>query len=110
KDEFLERAEATFSLDATQGRIGYELSKFFSALEDLEGSPSSIPLRSGVIQQGQILADSIRSTYGVIAGLQREADSRLVVLVSEVNRITEGIAALNSQIVAGENGSQENLT
>ncbi|MCC6933918.1 MAG: flagellar hook-associated protein FlgK [Deltaproteobacteria bacterium] len=110
KDEFLERAEATFSLDAQDGRIGYELSKFFSALEDLQASPSSIPLRSGLIQQGQILTDTIRSAYQVIAGLQREADTRMQVLVGEVNRICSDIAGLNSQIVAGEKTLQQNLT
>lgn len=110
KEEYLARAEGPFSLDQLEGRVGYELSQFFSALEDLQANPSSIPLRSGVIQQGQVLADTLKSAYTIVADLQRESDDRLNVLVGEVNRLTGEIAGLNSQIAAAEVGLQENLT
>lgn len=110
RDELLSRAEQPFQLDGSPGTIGYELSNFFSALEDLSINPSQIPLRSQVITQGQSLTNSINNAYNLTASIQREADSRLQYLVTEVNRVSEEIAGLNEQIIASEVGVQQNLT
>ncbi len=109
KAEFLNRAQAPFSLDQTVGRIGFQLSEFFSSLEDLEVDPANIPLRGNVIDKGAALTQSIQSTYSTIANLQREADNRMGVLVTEVNQITEQIAELNGLITPVANGEQENI-
>lgn len=110
REEFLKRAEGPFSVDQESGRVGYEMSRFFSTIEDLQENPSSIPLRSAVIQQGQTLVNSIRYTYSVVSDLQREADRRIDSLVTDVNRLTDEVANLNAQIQAGEVGNQQNLT
>ncbi len=110
RKEFLSRAEGMFSVDSEKGRIGHELSEFFSTLEDLQADPSSIPLRSALIQQGESLTTSIKNTYTLLSDLQRESDRRLDVLVKDVNRLTGEIAELNSQIAESERGLQDNLT
>jgi flagellar hook-associated protein 1 FlgK len=110
KSEFLARAQAPFQLDGEAGRIGYELNEFFSSLEDLAANPGDIPLRTQVIQKGADLSATINSSYTAISTLQREADDRIKILVTDVNRITESIAALNDEISNSEIGVQEALT
>lgn len=110
KNELLSRAEQPFSLDNPEGKIGTQLARFFSALEDLSTSPSDIPLRTRVIDEGRALTASINSTFSSLSTLQREADSRVGVLVSDVNRISGQIRDLNEQIGDTESDVQENLT
>jgi flagellar hook-associated protein 1 FlgK len=109
RNEILARAETAFPLTGGAGTIGYELSEFFSSLEDLAANPSQIPLRTQVISQGNALTNAISSTYNTLAGLQREADNRIEFLVADVNRLSAEIATLNGQITASEIGDQQNL-
>ena len=90
--------------------IGYQLNDFFGALQDLQGSPADIPLRTQVLQKGQDLVNSINQTYNATAQLQREADDRVKLVVTDVNRISQSIAQLNSEISKSEDGDQEALT
>ncbi|MDR2338138.1 MAG: flagellar hook-associated protein FlgK [Deltaproteobacteria bacterium] len=110
QSDYLQRAEALFSLDSTNGRIGTELAKFFSALEDLQSDPSSLSYRLGVLNQGQTLTSTISSTYNNLAELQREANDRMEGVVGDINRITAGIATLNEQISKYEATGQEALS
>lgn len=109
RSDLLTRAESSFALDGGPGTIGYELTNFFSSLSTLATNPSSVTLRSDVISKGQSLTDAINGSYNQVAGLQREADNRLGSLVGQVNTLTATVADLNSQILATENGDQENL-
>ena len=111
RQEFLQRAESPFSLDNEPGRIGYQMTAFFSALEDLRTNPADIPLRTQVIEKGEELTNSIVQTYQQIASLQREADDRIGVLLNDVNRMSSDIAAINFQILDAEGGrNQEALS
>lgn len=110
RGEFLSRAESVFSLDQTVGRIGYQLTEFFGSLEDLASNPGNIPLRSNVIDKGEALTESIQNTYNHIAELQREADSRVSIMVDEVNQLTAQIAELNGLLTQSDSSAQENLT
>jgi len=110
RDEFLNRAESLFALDGSADSIGSRLSSFFSSLEDLAMNPSSIPLRSQVIEDGKSLVQSINSTFQALAQLQREADSRLESMVSSINGLSAQIADLNAQLFSSETSGQENLT
>lgn len=109
KSEFLSRAESAFSLEGGPGTINFQLNAFFSSLEDLQANPSDIPLRTQVLQKGSDLAFTINQTYDSISRLQREADDRIPVIVSEVNRLTNGIAVLNEQISRSEASNQQAL-
>lgn len=110
RNEILKRAESPFSLDSTAGHIGTDLSNFFSSLQDLAANPSSVPLRTSVIQSGQTLAQSIKNGFDQVASLQRETDDRISTEIDDVNRLTSQIADLNSQIAGSENGNGEALT
>lgn len=106
----LARAEEPFALDSTGGKIGSQLSEFFSALDDLSLNPSDQALRNKVIQQGQSLTQSVNSAYNSLAQLQREADDRIRGVLSDVNTTTAAIADINRQIPTSEANGQQNLT
>lgn len=110
RQEFLSRAEQIFSLASSDSGIGFELSRFFSSLEDVAANPSDIALRAQVIEHGESLGLTINNSYDQLATLQREADTRLASMVDSVNELTSQIAELNRQIAKGETSTQENLT
>jgi flagellar hook-associated protein 1 FlgK len=105
----LERAEDPFSVDRTLRSIGYEMGQYFSAFSAAQLDPTNAALRSQIITAGNNLAQSIRMTYETLAGLQREADTRIRLAVEEVNSLTTRIAELNVEIQASETGAQQNL-
>ena len=110
RKDILERAEASFSVEGDTWQIGTRISSFFSALEDLAAEPTSIPLRNQVIHEGNLLCQSINTTFDSIATLQRESDQRIEALITEVNGYAEEVADLNGQIASTEYGDQEALT
>lgn len=108
--DILGRAEDVFSLENGPGHIGFELTQFFSSLQDLASNPSDIALRNQVLQNGDSLVKSINAAYNHVATLQREADNRVIGLVGDVNRLSAQIAQLNGEISTTEVADQENLT
>ena len=110
RQEFLSRAEQIFSLASSDSGVGFELSRFFSSLEDVAANPSDIALRSQVIEHGESLALTINATYDQLATLQRESDTRLHSMVDNLNQLTGQIAEINGEIAKGETSDQQNLT
>ena len=110
REQYLSRAEQPFALENAPGHIDYEMTQFFSALSDLANSPSDLPLRTQVLQKGESLVNAIRDTYNQVASLQRETDTRVYDVVSEVNTLSTQIADINLQIRSGETADQENLS
>lgn len=110
KSEFLERAEAPFNLEVNPVRINFQLNAFFSSLQDLQANPADISLRTQVLQSGNNLGVLINETYNSLAKLQREADDRIGVVISDVNRLTSSIAEINGQISRSESSDQQALT
>lgn len=107
KVDYLSRLENLFALDGSQPTIGGSLEAFFTSINQLSGNPSSIELRSNVIQRGTDLVNIIKDTYKSIADLQTELDQRLTNEVNTVNSLTSQIADLNKQVSFREAGGQE---
>lgn len=104
KDDLLSRIEDVFDLTGDTQTVGSALTDFFSSLNDLTLNPSSIELRSNVIQRAQDLVSSIQTAYSTMSELQQEVDDRLTVEVDAINNITSQIAQLNQGISQRENG------
>jgi len=84
------------------GGLQGAMAKFFGAFRDLEANPQSVPLRSVVMQAGEVLASSFRSTRTRIEDIQRATDGQLRTNVDKVNSIAEKIADLNGKIKIAE--------
>jgi flagellar hook-associated protein 1 FlgK len=102
QNDFLGRIQGLFSLREDSNTISTALTAFFSAVNDLTADPSSIELRSNVIERGRDLCDSIRNTYQGLADLQTEADLRLGAEVQTVNSLAAQIATLNTEVAKKE--------
>lgn len=102
RQDYLSKVDALFSLSGDQTTIGSAFTNFFSALNDLALNPSSIELRSNVLQKGQELTTSINQTYNSIAGIQTELDTRLSTEIQTVNSLTAQIAELNTRVTRKE--------
>ncbi|NBW39567.1 flagellar hook-associated protein FlgK [bacterium] len=100
--DFMARIQPIFSLTEDVNSIGPAMTKFFSSLEDLSVNPSSMELRSEVLERAQDVVTSIRSAYGTVSALQAEAEERLTAEIESVNSLTASIAELNGFISVQE--------
>ncbi|MCB0353432.1 MAG: flagellar hook-associated protein FlgK [Bdellovibrionales bacterium] len=104
QNSFLQRTESLFSLTGEGDTIGSAFTEFVSSLDNLTLNPSSIELRSDVLERAQDLVNSISTTYNNLAELQSEAQDRLDAEVGVVNTLTSQIAQLNG-VIAGREAS-----
>lgn len=105
QEELLNRIDKIFDLTSSGETIGKAFTNFFSAINDLKVQPSSIELRSAVLNQAQTLVSLISDTFSTIAEVQDEADGRLDGEVAQVNGMLDEIAKLNGVIVSKESAS-----
>jgi len=105
ENQFLDRIQNLFTLSPDNQTIGSTLTGFFNSLNDLSNNPSSIELRSNLVQKTQDLVNTLKNTYNKLGSLQDEIDQRLTAEFGTVNTITERIAGLNNKIAQKEIGS-----
>jgi flagellar hook-associated protein 1 FlgK len=74
------------------------LSALFNSLTQLATNPSSASFRQGVITAGQNLSSAFQQTSANLQALQANTDLSVVQGVTQVNQLTQKIAALNVQI------------
>ena len=98
KNDYLSRIQGLFNLSGDQTNIGSALTAFFSAINEVSLNPSSLELRSNLVDRGQDLVGSINTTYNTIANVQSELNQRLDIEVQTVNSLTGQIASLNGRI------------
>jgi flagellar hook-associated protein 1 len=98
EEDFYSRVESLFALNENGITIGSALTEFKTALNDLAAQPASIELRTNVIERGEDLVNAIKLSYNTVAGLQTEADDRVVSDVDTVNTLATQIAKLNGEI------------
>lgn len=93
--------------DADAG-MNASLQRFFNAVQDVADTPSDPAAREVLLSEGQQLSGQFNDLSGWIESLRSHVNSDLSAGVSEVNRITSSIAALNEKIVVeqGRAGGQ----
>jgi flagellar hook-associated protein 1 len=99
----LQNVEGVFSSETATGTtanggISSSLSGFFTAVTSLEGNPSDISLRQGVLSAATSLADSLSGAVDALEQQQASLDAESQSVVTQVNALTHSIAGLNSQI------------
>lgn len=104
--DFMARIQPIFSLTEEVNAVGPAMTQFFSSLEDLSVNPSSMELRSEVLERAQDVVTSIRAAYETVAALQSEAEERLTAEIDSVNSLTASIAELNGYIAVQESTGQ----
>ena len=76
------------------------LARFFGAVEDLAGDPSSMAARRVVLGEARTLAARVRDLDARLAELESQVNRRLETTVAEINTIAQSIARLNTEIIA----------
>jgi flagellar hook-associated protein 1 FlgK len=102
RNEYLGRVENVFSLTGPTMTVGSTLNDFFSAVNQLGVDPSNLDLRLNVMQKGEDLVSTIRTTFQELANAQNELDQRVGMEVGSINSITKEVAYLNSVIAQRE--------
>ena len=105
QDLILGRLEQVLNeLDGTG--IDAAISAFFDAAQSLVNDPEDLTARTILISAGETLASTFRERDQELLGIQEDLNSRVENAVLEINRLTMGIAELNSQVVVAESGSE----
>lgn len=101
----LDQMQALFSGATSAGTdtsaasgIGSDLSNFFDALSQLEGSPSDDALRERVLSTAGTVAADFNSSAAQLNSQQQSLDEQSVNIVGQANTLLTSIAQLNTQI------------
>lgn len=100
---YISRIEMIINDDASG--LSKAITDFFNSWQELSLNPLSVTQREGVRISGKNLCGVIRGIYTGLIKLQHELNEKLMVEISEVNRITSEIADLNRRIFEGASGN-----
>jgi flagellar hook-associated protein 1 FlgK len=78
--------------------IGPALSEFFSALEAVSNSPTTLPERELALSTGETLAQRFAYFDDRLSSFQDDLNIKIDAAVKDVNQFAEAIASLNDQI------------
>jgi flagellar hook-associated protein 1 FlgK len=102
----LQQIQPTFTTSTED--IGTEMSALFTSLSSLSTNPTSSAERQGVLTAGSDLVAAFNSASSVLTTQQAALNSPVDQDVSQINQLTQQIAALNPQIAeltaSGQNG------
>jgi flagellar hook-associated protein 1 FlgK len=98
----LHPVQEIFNDTGREGGIQSALNNFFGAFRDLEASPGSQPIRSLVLDKGNVLAGAFRATRNQLSRIRSDADRSLRATVEEANSLAAKVADLNARIGQAE--------
>ncbi|NLS45020.1 MAG: flagellar hook-associated protein FlgK [Firmicutes bacterium] len=79
--------------------LGEDLTRFFLAWDSLSSRPEGTPLRAALVEESRTLASHLNSITRSLRGLSSDTDIEIMSKISEINSLTEEIAAQNYEIV-----------
>jgi flagellar hook-associated protein 1 FlgK len=102
----LQQIQPTFTTSTED--IGTQMSALFASLSSLSTNPTSSAERQGVLTAGSNLATAFNTASSVLTTQQSALDIPVTQDVSQINQLTQQIAALNPKIAeltaAGQDG------
>jgi len=97
----LSRLEA-LSNEAGDAGLGYEITAFFGAWQDVSNNPESSAVRQVLKETANNLVNRLQTLMNDLAQVKRDQDTYLAGAVSDANATCRRIAELNHQIAADE--------
>jgi flagellar hook-associated protein 1 len=104
----LQQIEPAFT-SSTQD-IGTQMSALFSSLSSLSTDPTSSTDREAVLTSGQNLATAFNSTSSALTTQQSDLNPQVAQDVTQINALTQQIAALNPQLTELKANGQDGGT
>jgi flagellar hook-associated protein 1 len=102
-DDLYSQIESVFG-ELSDTDLSSKLSDFSGSIQDVLNQPANTSLRRLVIERAKSLATDIRGINTKLVGLQDTLNQGVRESATEINRLTEGIAKLNTRIVEIEGG------
>ncbi|HZS70762.1 MAG TPA: flagellar hook-associated protein FlgK, partial [Candidatus Acidoferrum sp.] len=100
-----QQIQALFNETAGTG-LQAPLTAFFNSISQLAANPSDLNSRQAVITAGQNLARAFNQSAARLSTLQRNTDLAVAQSVSQINALTQQIAAVNTQVSAAQASGQ----
>ncbi|NLJ60109.1 MAG: flagellar hook-associated protein FlgK [Firmicutes bacterium] len=97
-NQVLTEIEGVFQEPSDVG-LGEDLTRFFLAWDSLSSRPEGTPLRAALIEESKTLASHVNRITRNLRGLSSNIDADILAKVSEINSLTQEIAAKNYEIV-----------
>lgn len=101
--QWMSQAEAVFN-ELSDEDLSSGMSKFFNSWSELANKPQDVGLRQVVIQDGQNLADQIKSLRGQFSTLRTDLQSRVKSYTTAADDLATQIADINKKIGTDEKG------
>ncbi|EMI53750.1 flagellar hook-associated protein FlgK [Rhodopirellula sallentina] len=92
--------------DLDGGGLSEQFSLFNNALHDLSTQPNDAAMREFVVIQGESLASSLQTARTKAGELAEQWNGDMSDMATQINRLTERIARLNTEIATIEGGGQ----
>ena len=106
RDKHVRMLEQIYN-EPTGVSIRTQMDQFWDAWQELSAFPEQMAARRLVLTRGQALVESIQLRYNGLEQIRSVLEDEVRITVSQVNRLTREIAALNEEIVkveaAGDN-------
>ena len=102
-DDLYSQIESVFG-ELSDNDLSSKLADFSGSIQDVLNQPANTSLRRLVIERGKSLATDIRGINSQLVGLQGTLNQGIRDSATEINRLTERIAKLNTRIVEIEGG------
>jgi flagellar hook-associated protein 1 FlgK len=98
-DAYYELASGLDSyLGNASSSVGVALNNFFSELQNLNASPSSMVSRQGFINESNSLVSRFQNMQQQLTGQRNDINQEISASVQQVNSLTQQIAALNTDL------------
>src|SRR5271165_812302 len=92
----LQQIETLFTSSGSD--IGSEMSAFFNSITQLQADPGNMPMRQGVLTDGQDLANAFHVTASGIAQVQAGFNTQVTQDVEQINQLSQQIASVSAQL------------
>ncbi|GEM_PF-2043225 len=96
-------------LNGSAGTLDAAVTTLANAFTALSASPTSVALRSTVVNDGIAFADLARNQYNQIQNLQTNLNGQVNGTVSQINAILQQLASVNNQLLGSSGGNQNDL-
>jgi flagellar hook-associated protein 1 FlgK len=89
----------------TSNNLNTALQNFFNSVQEVAANPSGVPERQLLISDAQNLVNRQQSMNRMFTDLNKEVNSEIRSIVSEVNGLADSISLLNREIVSARSGN-----
>lgn len=112
RQTYLDTLEGVITGASAQGGLDTVAANFFASVTELSNDPASSALKRNVVQQAQLVAETIRDTSADLTTTANDADATITADIAVINQLMRDISSLNAQVAAvnlgSSNGSNAN--